>query len=102
MSNTLRFAAADVAPGTCRAFTVGGRSVMVYNLAGTFYATQGLCTHEDLPLDGGTFAENVVICPWHGSRFNVRTGKVLTPPAESNLRTYHVQVEGETIVITLS
>lgn len=76
--------------------------MMVYNLAGTFSATQGLCTHEDLPLDGGTFAENVITCPWHGSRFNVRTGKTLTPPAESNLRTYPVQVEGEMVIVTLS
>lgn len=100
-STVIRFPSSELPPGHCRAFTVAGRTVMVYNLAGTFSATQGLCTHEDLPLEGGRFTENVIECPWHGSRFNIATGKVLNPPAEENLRTYPVRVEGDTVIITV-
>lgn len=94
--------ATDLAPGACRAFIVGQRTIMVYNLDGQFYATQGLCSHEDQPLEGGQFTENVIRCPHHGSRFNIRTGKVLTPPAIENLRTYPVTVEGGTVTVTVA
>ena len=99
---TLTFNAADVPPGSTREYFVGDRLVLVANLAGEFYALQGSCTHEDLPLAGGKFFENVIACPHHGSRFNVCTGKVLTPPAEENLRTYPVRLEGERVVVTIS
>mgnify|MGYP001579084799 CR=1 FL=1 len=102
MPQTFTLKAADLAPGTCRAFAVGGRTVMVYHLDGQFYATQGLCSHEDQPLAGGRFTQNVIECPHHGSRFNVRTGKVLTPPAAENLRTYPVTVQGETVTVMVS
>jgi len=102
MASELRITVTDVPAGTCRGYQVHGKEVMVYNLAGTFLATQGLCTHEDLPISGGRFTENVIECPWHGSRFNVRSGKVLTPPAEENLQTYPVRVAGDTVVVTIS
>jgi 3-phenylpropionate/trans-cinnamate dioxygenase ferredoxin subunit len=38
----------------------------------------------------------------HGSRFNVRTGEVLEEPAEENLRTYPVHIEGNDILIALT
>jgi len=43
----------------------------------------------------------LVKCPLHGSRFNVCTGKALEEPAEENLRTYPVRMEGERILVGL-
>lgn len=101
MSATLTLKTSDVPVGTTRAFTIGTRTVLIANLDGQFYATQGLCSHEDLPLEGGRFTENVIECPHHGSRFNICTGKVLTPPAAENLRTYPVSVDGNTVTVTV-
>lgn len=101
MGELLAVPVSDVPPGTYRAYQVGGRAVLVFNRAGEFSATQGLCPHEDLPLEGGRLTENVIECPWHGSRFNIATGKVLNPPAEAGLQTFPVRVEGETVIITV-
>ncbi|MDO8559829.1 MAG: non-heme iron oxygenase ferredoxin subunit [bacterium] len=101
MPTLLQFHASELPPGQCRAYVAGGMTVLVYNLANTFYATQGLCSHEDLPLDGGKFESNVIQCPFHDSRFNIRTGKVLSGPAEHGLKTFPVAVDGGTVTVTL-
>lgn len=101
MPATLVLKTSDVPVGTTRAYPVGTRTVLVANLDGQFYATQGLCSHEDLPLEGGRFTENVIECPHHGSRFNVRTGKALSGPAFEGLLTYPVRVEGERVTVTI-
>jgi len=84
------FWAEDVAPGV---MTLVGE-VAVYNVDGTFYATQNACTHKQGPLNEGTLDGNVVECPWHGSKFNVCTGQVVLGPAKEALKTYRVIIDG--------
>ena len=50
----------------------------------------------------GYLEEDVVKCPLHNSRFNVRTGEALEDPAEENLRTYPVRIEGRDILVGLA
>jgi len=57
------------------------------------YAVDDLCTHEDISLSLGVLCEHHLRCPLHGSRFDVRTGRVLDEPAETDLATYPVSVE---------
>ncbi|MBV8696118.1 MAG: Rieske 2Fe-2S domain-containing protein, partial [Ktedonobacteraceae bacterium] len=42
-----------------------------------------------------------VTCPWHGAQFDIRTGRVLCGPAQQDVPTYPVKVEGESIFISL-
>jgi nitrite reductase/ring-hydroxylating ferredoxin subunit len=67
----------------------------VFNVAGSFCATQAKCTHRGGPLNEGTLNGSTVTCPWHGSQFNVCTGAVLRGPATEPVKTYRVIVEGE-------
>ena len=80
-----------VPPGS--ALLVGG--VAVFNVAGSFCATQAKCPHKLGPLNEGKLEGSTVTCPWHGSQFNVCTGAVLRGPAAEPLKTYRVIVEGE-------
>jgi nitrite reductase/ring-hydroxylating ferredoxin subunit len=89
----------DIPPGTCKLGTVGDTQVAIFNVDGQFYATQAECTHRGGPLCEGAMWGDIVTCPWHGSEFNVRTGNVVTPPAEEPLKTYSVQVEDGKIVL---
>jgi nitrite reductase/ring-hydroxylating ferredoxin subunit len=70
-------------------------NVAVFNVAGSFCATQAKCTHRQGPLNEGALYGSTVTCPWHGSQFDVRTGAVLRGPAGVSLKTYRVIVEGD-------
>jgi nitrite reductase/ring-hydroxylating ferredoxin subunit len=89
------FRISEVGPGHTRLVHLRGQPVAVYNVDGGFYATQDACTHADGPLSEGDLKESTVICPWHGSCFDVTTGAVTCGPATRPLRTYRVVVEGE-------
>jgi len=67
----------------------------VFNVAGSFCATQAKCTHRGGPLNEGKLDGSTVTCPWHGSQYNVCTGAVLRGPAAEPVKTYRVFVEGE-------
>jgi nitrite reductase/ring-hydroxylating ferredoxin subunit/uncharacterized membrane protein len=57
-----------------------------------FYAISATCPHAGGPLDEGTLTGDVVECPWHGSRFCMRDGRVFTGPATVNAPRYDVRV----------
>jgi nitrite reductase/ring-hydroxylating ferredoxin subunit len=86
-----QFRADAVPPGS--ALLVG--DVAVFNVAGSFCATQAKCTHRQGPLNEGTLDGSTVTCPWHGSQFDVCTGAVLRGPAGAPLKTYRVIVAGD-------
>jgi len=89
------FRTVELAPGKSRAVQVNGEEVAVFNVNGKFFATQGACTHQGGPLSEGNLDETMVICPLHGSCFDVTTGEVLQGPATRPLKTYRVIIEGE-------
>jgi nitrite reductase/ring-hydroxylating ferredoxin subunit len=80
-----------VPPGS--ALLVGDAAV--FNVAGSFCATQAKCTHRGGPLNEGKLDGSTVTCPWHGAQFNVCTGAVLRGPATDPVKTYRVVVEVE-------
>ncbi len=85
-----------------RAFTAGNREIILCEVDGEIYALDGICTHEDLPLDGGDLDDGILECPWHGARYEVRTGRVRALPATRPLRTYPVREDEEgNIYVTL-
>ena len=55
--------------------------------------------HLGGPLSEGMLAEDEVICPWHSSRFNVKTGVVLTPPAQRNVKSFPVRIVGTDVEV---
>ena len=84
-----------VPEGEARGFTVGGREIVLCNVEGEIYALQGICTHEELPLDGGEVEDGVLTCEWHGAQFDACTGAVRGLPATQPLQTFETRVDGE-------
>jgi nitrite reductase/ring-hydroxylating ferredoxin subunit len=76
-----------------------GESVCIANVGGRYYAIGNVCTHEGGPLADGGLEGYEVECPWHGSKFDIRTGKVTNPPADEPEPTYEVKVDGNNILI---
>lgn len=80
----------------------GGQSIAIFNVGGSYYAIENTCPHRGGPLAEGMMAgEEDVICPWHGSRFNVRTGAVLTPPARQGVKSFPVRVTGNDVEVEI-
>lgn len=94
--------AGELPLGRMKCVNIGGRRILLANVEGRFYAADDTCTHEEASLSTGFLKGELVKCPLHGSRFNVRTGEALEEPAEANLRIYPVRLEGERILIGLS
>jgi nitrite reductase/ring-hydroxylating ferredoxin subunit len=91
--------AGELAPGTMKRIEIRGRRILLVNVAGRICAVDDTCTHEEASLSTGVLRGELVKCPLHGSRFNVCTGKALEEPAEQDLRTYPVRLEGGHILI---
>ena len=66
---------------------------------GNFYAINDVCTHENFLLSMGELFELDVECPQHGSRFNLKTGKVTGLPAVIPTVTYPVTIEGSDLFV---
>ena len=92
-------ALSEVPEGTTRLAEVNGDAVCLYNLGGTICATQDMCTHAEASLADGFIDGDTIECPLHQASFDIRTGKVLNPPATRDLRIYPVQVDGDEIRI---
>jgi len=96
----------DVAPygefpaGSVRSVEVDGAQVAVFNLDGACYAIEDTCTHDGGVLTGGDVEGDVVICPRHGARFCIRTGKVLGPPAYEDVAVFAVRVEAGIVQVS--
>ena len=85
--------ACDTLPaGEMIGLEIGDHRVAVYNVDGTFHATDNVCTHAYALLTDGWLDDAVVECPLHGGQFNVCTGEAICTPAEVNLRTFSVRV----------
>ena len=89
----------DIQPLQMKIFQFDGEEVCVVNVDGKYYAINNICTHEGGPLADGKLDGYEVECPWHGSKFDVRTGEVTNPPASEPEPTYEVKVDGNNILV---
>ena len=89
----------DIPPSKMKEVQVDGRNICVANVEGKYYAIGSICTHEGGPLADGTLEGYEVECPWHGSKFDVRTGEVTSPPASEPEPVYEVKLEGSNILV---
>jgi len=95
--------AEELPPGGVRIVHAGDLAVGVFNAGGELYAIEDRCSHDDGPLAEGDFDEAtcLVVCPRHGSEFDVRTGKPRTLPAYLPVATYRAFVEDGLVKLEL-
>jgi nitrite reductase/ring-hydroxylating ferredoxin subunit len=91
----------EVPAGTAKQVQVAGRTLALFNIGGTFHAIDDTCTHRGGPLSEGALNGTEVTCPWHGARFDVTTGRHLSPPAQRGVVSYRVQIVGDEVQVEL-
>lgn len=80
----------------------GDATYAIYRTQGDeWFATDGLCTHQQVHLADGLLMDGVIECPKHNGRFDVRTGKALCAPVRVDLATYPVRIEGGRVLLGL-
>jgi 3-phenylpropionate/trans-cinnamate dioxygenase ferredoxin subunit len=71
---------------------VGGISIVLFNLAGKLFAIGDVCSHDNGPVGDGEISGHEIICPRHGARFDIHTGKATSLPAMVDIPVYPVRV----------
>jgi len=98
--------ASEVPVGKMKKVELEGKEILVANVDGNYYPMGSKCTRIGGDLSTGTLSGKVVVCPRHGARFDVTTGKVVSDPKILFLRltikdepVFEVKVEGESILV---
>lgn len=89
----------ELPPGGYTVVETGGTFIAVFNVDGEFYALEDICTHDGAELTGGQIQDGEIICPRHGSRFCIKTGEALSPPAYEPTLVFPTRVEGGVVQV---
>ena len=109
MARQVVAAAREIEPGGRKLVEVAGRAIVVFNIAGEFFALANRCPHKAGELCKGKISGfisspepgvyeishegEVIRCPWHGWEFHIRTDKSWCDPRTMNARAFEVKVE---------
>lgn len=91
----------EIPEGETRSFEVGYDRIAVCNVGGEFHAIEDVCTHDASPFGSERLQGNVIECPRHGARFDVRTGAVLQMPAVVPVRTFATKVDSGNLYVAV-
>ncbi len=89
----------ELAPGQGKVVEVQGKEIALFNVGGAYFAIDNMCTHEEASLADGEISGFEVTCPLHGAKFDVRSGRVVGPPAYDDVTSYSVRVSGADVEI---
>jgi 3-phenylpropionate/trans-cinnamate dioxygenase ferredoxin component len=90
---------ADLPNGERLFVEIDGKPIVVFNIAGQYFAIGDVCTHDEGPLGDGMLDDHTIACPRHGAEFDVRTGKAMLMPAVVDIPAYPVKIEAGAIFI---
>jgi nitrite reductase/ring-hydroxylating ferredoxin subunit len=98
----------EIALGKMKKVTLEGKEILIANVNGNYYAVGSECTHFGGDLSEGVLENNIVTCPNHKARFDVTSGKVVSPPAEAldrpdieDLPKYLVKIDNQDIMVKI-
>lgn len=96
----------EIAVGKMKSFSIKGKEILVVNYDGKYYATSGKCPHMGGDLSKGRLDGKNVICPRHGSKFDITTGNCIKGPKigflnlkTKNITSFNVNLEGNRIQV---
>jgi nitrite reductase/ring-hydroxylating ferredoxin subunit len=92
----------ELPPGAGKRVYLANEAVAVFNIDGSYYAVSDRCSHGRASLSEGTIVDRetcILECPWHGGRFDLKSGVPTGGPPVVPVKTYRVKVVGEQILV---
>ena len=100
MGKILAGKTSDIPPGKMLKVESGGKPILVANVDGNYIAMDDTCTHQGASLAEGTIEGSTLTCPWHGSTWDCKTGKLIDFASQlKDLRSYTVIVESDSVFV---
>ena len=95
-------AAAELPVGGLKMVEVEGRDLVLVNVDGELYALDGQCPHQGGPLGRGRLEDGAVVCPWHGWKWDARSGRAVWPQVDWRAVRYPVVVEKGDVLVRVA
>lgn len=89
----------ELPPGSHKVVAGPEEDILVVNADGVILAVTDQCTHQELPLSGGSIDGDIITCPWHHAEFCLKTGEALSAPAYEPVGCHDIQVIGDLIQV---
>jgi nitrite reductase (NADH) small subunit len=90
----------DLTEGTGKVVSVEGRSIALFRVNDDYFALANVCLHRGGPLGEGNLSGSVVTCPWHGWKFDVRTGSFTVIPT-LKVTTYKIREHDGSLMVEI-
>jgi nitrite reductase/ring-hydroxylating ferredoxin subunit len=92
----------EVQDGKLMHITAGGKEIVVTKFDGNYYAMDNVCTHAGADLHEGELSNNELTCPWHGAKWDIKTGNLISFPQKLKpLQSHKISIENETLYIEI-
>lgn len=92
----------EVQDGKLMHITAGGREIVVTKLDGNYYAMDNVCTHAGADLHEGELNNNELTCPWHGAKWDIKTGNLISFPQKLKpLQNHKISIEKDTLYVEI-
>jgi len=100
MGKILAGKTSDIPQGKMVKLESGGKAILVANVGGNYFAMDNVCTHQGASLSEGALESSTVTCPWHGSTWDCKTGKLIAFATQlKDLASYKVIVESDSVFV---
>jgi len=100
MGKILAGKTSEIPPGKMIKVESKGKGILVANVDGNYFAMDDTCTHQGASLSEGTIEGSTVSCPWHGSTWDCKTGRLMDFATKLNdLSSYKTIVEADSVFI---
>ncbi len=90
----------DLIEGFGKVVNVEGRNIALFRVKNEYFALANVCLHRGGPLGEGVVNGSVVTCPWHGWKFDVRTGSFTVIPT-LKVTTYKVREDDGSVMVEI-
>ena len=90
----------EIPPGGRKSIFVDDLPALLVRVGDRYFAVEDVCTHDGQPLTDGPLVDCQIVCPRHGARFDLATGKPTRMPATSAIQTFAVEVRADGVYVS--